>query len=234
MGQPSRGMGGIRYFRTFIDVEEEPMSFPARAQSCPPANAEKFEEDLDLAAYVSELPGRAQEMKSKLTPPPSPSPPPRAPRASVPSLGSRGHPDLCSRPCIFFPFGCHLGDSCTHCHADHAGRSARLDKRQRLALQALGERGLLMLLLPHFRDRAAGAKVAPHTQGLIHMLEAALADMDQEEDPDVLSLGKKLEGVLSRMSLASLAGLVASRRFSRSSLPQRVQGELDRLRSVAT
>eukprot|EP00439_Symbiodinium_sp_Y106_P014762 s5343_g2.t1 len=87
---------------------------------------------------------------------------------------------------------------------------------------------LLCLLLPHFRAHAGRA------QGLILMLEeaSASAEMGQEEDTDVSQLSRKLESVLSRMSLASLVGLISSRSFE-NGLSMRVQAELDRLRSAA-
>ncbi|CAE7227946.1 unnamed protein product, partial [Symbiodinium sp. KB8] len=127
---------------------------------------------------------------------------------------------------IFFASGsCHLGSTCGHCHLAHPERAARLDKRHRVAVQALSERALLALLLPHFRAHAGRA------QGLILMLEEASAEMG-EEDTDISQLSRKLESLLSRMSLASLVGLISSRSFE-NGLSMRVQAELNRLRSAA-
>ncbi|CAE7225071.1 unnamed protein product [Symbiodinium sp. CCMP2592] len=215
-------MQGVRYFRTFIDVEDEEPTIPGppRAQSCPPFGTITEKLDEDVAIYVSSLSDRASELTQA---------PAQVAPLPVLSQGSRGHPDLCNRPCIFFASGsCHLGSTCGHCHLAHPQRAARLDKRQRVAVQALSERTLLSLLLPHFRTHAGPA------QGLILMLEeaSASAEMDQEEDTDVSQLSRKLESVLSRMSLASLVGLIASRSFE-NGLSMRVQAELDRLRSAA-
>eukprot|EP00931_Biecheleriopsis_adriatica_P044697 TRINITY_DN2558_c2_g1_i1.p1 TRINITY_DN2558_c2_g1~~TRINITY_DN2558_c2_g1_i1.p1 ORF type:complete len:404 (+),score=53.80 TRINITY_DN2558_c2_g1_i1:1-1212(+) len=70
------------------------------------------------------------------------------------SVGSLGHPELCSRPCIFFPLGqCTKGSSCHYCHQEHASRSAHLDKRNRNVLQSLPVGGAVRLLLKALRNR---------------------------------------------------------------------------------
>eukprot|EP00439_Symbiodinium_sp_Y106_P037546 s6453_g4.t1 len=128
----SEEMQGVRYFRTFIDVEDEPtIPGPPRAQSCPPLGTITEKLDEDVAIYVSSLLDRANELTQA---------PAQAAPLLAPSQGSRGHPDLCNRPCIFFVSGsCHLGSTCGHCHLAHPQRAARLDKRQRVAVQALSD-----------------------------------------------------------------------------------------------
>eukprot|EP00405_Crypthecodinium_cohnii_P019577 CAMPEP_0206470730 /NCGR_PEP_ID=MMETSP0324_2-20121206/31112_1 /ASSEMBLY_ACC=CAM_ASM_000836 /TAXON_ID=2866 /ORGANISM="Crypthecodinium cohnii, Strain Seligo" /LENGTH=388 /DNA_ID=CAMNT_0053944861 /DNA_START=39 /DNA_END=1206 /DNA_ORIENTATION=- len=46
--------------------------------------------------------------------------------------GSRGHPELCSRPCSYFAVGnCGNQDTCEYCHIAHPKRPARFDRRHR-------------------------------------------------------------------------------------------------------
>lgn len=52
-----------------------------------------------------------------------------------PSFGSIGHPELCSRPCLFFSRGvCESGSKCKFCHFPHQARQLRFDKRNRIEL----------------------------------------------------------------------------------------------------
>ncbi|CAE7242564.1 unnamed protein product [Symbiodinium natans] len=46
--------------------------------------------------------------------------------------GSRGHPALCKRPCVYISTQgvCQLGDACEYCHFQHR-KVKSLDKRQR-------------------------------------------------------------------------------------------------------
>jgi len=68
--------------------------------------------------------------------------------------GSLGHPELCSRPCMFFPLGqCTKGSSCNYCHEHHPGRATHLDKRHRSLLQTLPVSRTVSLLLRALRSR---------------------------------------------------------------------------------
>ena len=55
--------------------------------------------------------------------------------------GSRGHPQLCARPCIRIAKegGCNLGDACGYCHLGHLSHGSRVafDKRQRTLLHEM-------------------------------------------------------------------------------------------------
>ncbi|CAE7891462.1 strG, partial [Symbiodinium microadriaticum] len=55
------------------------------------------------------------------------------------SCGSKGHPFLCKRPCIYFVSGkCTPAEHCNYCHMEHKDRSAKLDKQQRHKFNLMG------------------------------------------------------------------------------------------------
>ena len=57
------------------------------------------------------------------------------------TLGSRGHPVLCRRACVWFAKGeCSLGATCPYCHLHHEHVVVSLDKRQRRLLQDMDTR----------------------------------------------------------------------------------------------
>ena len=54
------------------------------------------------------------------------------------SLGSRGHPLLCRRPCIRFNKGnCDMGNECEYCHFGEHRTFKSLDKRERQKVQEM-------------------------------------------------------------------------------------------------
>mmetsp|Transcript_40110 Transcript_40110/g.103838 ORF Transcript_40110/g.103838 Transcript_40110/m.103838 type:complete len:387 (+) Transcript_40110:109-1269(+) len=65
------------------------------------------------------------------------------------SRGSVGHPELCSRPCLYFAMGsCESGTSCEYCHMAHSKRPAHLDKRHREMLRSMPPVEWAALVLP--------------------------------------------------------------------------------------
>lgn len=75
--------------------------------------------------------------------------------------GSRGHPDFCSRPCLYFAAGtCFNGESCHFCHIPHDKRTVHLDKRNRASLHSLDFANRLDLVLPAILERARHLGVA--------------------------------------------------------------------------
>jgi hypothetical protein len=72
------------------------------------------------------------------------------------NLGSAGHPEFCSRPCIFFPLGqCTGGKSCNFCHEEHRQRPPHLDKINRATLRSLPSGDRRQLLLSAMNERAS-------------------------------------------------------------------------------
>jgi len=59
-------------------------------------------------------------------------------RRHVCNPGSVGHPELCSRACLYFPLGkCSNGVNCAFCHKEHSKRATHLDKRHREMIRSM-------------------------------------------------------------------------------------------------
>jgi hypothetical protein len=70
------------------------------------------------------------------------------------NTGSLGHPDFCSRPCLYFAEGaCNNGDACGFCHLDHKKGLVHLDKRNRQILTKLSFPERATYILPIVKDR---------------------------------------------------------------------------------
>ena len=97
----------------------------------------------------------------------------------VASVGSRGHPDFCRKPCLLMvrQLGCPNGRRCGFCHHPHVP-SVTLDKRQRLAVRSLSEQELLSHVLPHLRARA---EQVPRALRVIDLMEEHLACLEVPE-----------------------------------------------------
>mmetsp|Transcript_30807 Transcript_30807/g.89520 ORF Transcript_30807/g.89520 Transcript_30807/m.89520 type:complete len:364 (+) Transcript_30807:76-1167(+) len=68
--------------------------------------------------------------------------------------GSVGHPNLCSRPCLYFSLGmCANGVDCEYCHLPHVRRPAHLDKKAREMLHSLPKDRVKALMLPVLREK---------------------------------------------------------------------------------
>merc|ERR1712232_1392557 len=68
--------------------------------------------------------------------------------------GSVGHPELCSRACLFFIQGqCTNGNSCAFCHQPHPKRAAHLDKRNREILRRLDLSDRFAFMAPILRAK---------------------------------------------------------------------------------
>eukprot|EP00446_Apocalathium_sp_SHHI-4_P040219 CAMPEP_0177352216 /NCGR_PEP_ID=MMETSP0368-20130122/32235_1 /TAXON_ID=447022 ORGANISM="Scrippsiella hangoei-like, Strain SHHI-4" /NCGR_SAMPLE_ID=MMETSP0368 /ASSEMBLY_ACC=CAM_ASM_000363 /LENGTH=227 /DNA_ID=CAMNT_0018814189 /DNA_START=39 /DNA_END=722 /DNA_ORIENTATION=- len=72
------------------------------------------------------------------------------------NAGSRGHPELCNRPCLYFPVGqCTNKDACGFCHQGHPSRPKALDKRSRELLRSLSAEQCAALFLPIVRQKVS-------------------------------------------------------------------------------
>jgi len=68
--------------------------------------------------------------------------------------GSTGHPELCPRPCLYFPSGqCVNGTRCSFCHLPHPKRPAHLDKRHRAMLKEMPLSDCIALALPILKEK---------------------------------------------------------------------------------
>eukprot|EP00438_Fugacium_kawagutii_P034708 Skav216622 [mRNA] locus=scaffold3008:190580:191773:- [translate_table: standard] len=146
-------MANLRYLYTFID-EGSHGGFLARSKSLPELGGRR-DFEAEVSTYVAELQNRriltfgAQQIRqpqAEQAEPPVQEPPEVLSDAQtagvqvphLPSPGSRGHPILCRRPCVYFAKGtCEMGDECDYCHFAGHTRWVHPDKRQRVQLQKL-------------------------------------------------------------------------------------------------
>jgi len=101
----------------------------------------------------------------------------------APHRGSVGHPELCTRPCIYFAAGnCANGSACHFCHEPHPYRPSHLDKRHRQMLKEMPFCTCLRLMTPLIKEKAASLHLpAEYMIQLLDTIEAAsLAEKRQE------------------------------------------------------
>mmetsp|Transcript_107541 Transcript_107541/g.286158 ORF Transcript_107541/g.286158 Transcript_107541/m.286158 type:complete len:333 (-) Transcript_107541:263-1261(-) len=79
--------------------------------------------------------------------------------------GSIGHPELCPRPCLYFPSGrCVNGEDCNFCHFPHPKRPAHLDKRHRAMLKEMRFADCVALVLPILKEKAQCLNFGPEVR----------------------------------------------------------------------
>lgn len=101
--------------------------------------------------------------------------PPPVPAPYINNLGSRGHPELCARPCIYSAAGgCGAGKDCGFCHVPHTSRVAHLDKRHREHLKAMPLPTRAAIVLPLMKEKVAELGLSEHGVRLIPLLESAV------------------------------------------------------------
>ncbi|CAJ1337456.1 unnamed protein product, partial [Effrenium voratum] len=143
------------------------------------------------------------------------------------SHGSRGHPELCRRPCLHFAKrNCPHGEECKYCHLSHSTRQCGLDKRSRLLLKSLPAGQLLALLLPPLRARMSKL---PHQEEAAGFLQA----MEQEADGWCEEGHQKLQKRMEVMTFASLIGLISYASDVSGGLAQMAQDLLETLRAAS-
>ncbi|CAK8998861.1 unnamed protein product [Durusdinium trenchii] len=206
-------MATLRLFRTFIDQEEDIADAAARrARSLPPASHKSASNLEEESEYVATLLARSAEtfqapeleaveaVEAMLEAEEL-----QEDEALQPlTLGSRGHPVLCRRACVWFAKGeCSLGATCPYCHLHHEHVVVSLDKRQRRLLQDMDLSTLLATLLPHIRTAIAAADLPPNS--LLATLSAhAAAPLAAVHD-------RTLDRRLHRMPLSALLSCITSR-----------------------
>eukprot|EP00747_Dinoflagellata_sp_TGD_P151770 gnl/TRDRNA2_/TRDRNA2_177241_c0_seq23.p1 gnl/TRDRNA2_/TRDRNA2_177241_c0~~gnl/TRDRNA2_/TRDRNA2_177241_c0_seq23.p1 ORF type:complete len:354 (+),score=61.46 gnl/TRDRNA2_/TRDRNA2_177241_c0_seq23:71-1132(+) len=89
--------------------------------------------------------------------------------------GSVGHPELCSRPCLYYAAGkCVNGNACRFCHEPHPDRAHHLDKHHRQMLKAMPFSTSLHLMSPIIKTKAAALDLpAEFVAQLLDSLEVA-------------------------------------------------------------
>ncbi|CAJ1353131.1 unnamed protein product [Effrenium voratum] len=240
----------ICYLGTFIHVQEEeeedtPPLAP-RSFSAPSAPArwqhEMSMDECQCREYIEKLPERLLDWAAGPSDPSAgavaePSQPVDiCPSVSeedcTSSLGSKGHPEFCSRPCVYVSKGaCVNGPACAFCHLPHTS-TTKLDKRQRTMLNTMRNPEVLALLHSVLSAKVKRAK----KKGIDLPLQEILRLLEEEmmtEDDSLSSTSKRelqsLQGVLSKMSVASVLGLANISRF-RLDLCDGIRDALARLR----
>jgi len=88
--------------------------------------------------------------------------------------GSVGHPQLCSRACLYFALGkCTNGMSCDFCHAPHSKRATHLDKRHREMLRGMGFAERLYFIHAILKAKLIALEVSPETMHGLEVLNAS-------------------------------------------------------------
>mmetsp|Transcript_125974 Transcript_125974/g.350968 ORF Transcript_125974/g.350968 Transcript_125974/m.350968 type:complete len:508 (-) Transcript_125974:253-1776(-) len=103
--------------------------------------------------------------------------------ASAPNIGSRGHPFLCVRPCLFFAQGrCLSGGSCTYCHSVHESKP-HLDKNGREMFRRLTFKQRASVALPVLRQMADSQGFGAEAVELLAALEDSARTMPGSGSP---------------------------------------------------
>jgi len=78
------------------------------------------------------------------------------------NLGSVGHPELCARPCLYFPKGeCSNGQHCNFCHLPHPRRAPHLDRRNRELIKKMSIEECAAVVIPVIHDQMRALGVEP-------------------------------------------------------------------------
>lgn len=151
------------------------------------------------------------------------------------SKGTRGHPEVCKRPCVHFARGCTLGASCNYCHAEHPKRPISLDKAQRRLLGKVEEQHLLEIVLGQLRDRAERKGFYKEAGHILQILEERWMLLHNPDLPASWSPGEQqtMRRVLGKMTFAGLVGLALARSSETSDkYSQDVNSALEQLRQA--
>mmetsp|Transcript_19574 Transcript_19574/g.45511 ORF Transcript_19574/g.45511 Transcript_19574/m.45511 type:complete len:255 (+) Transcript_19574:72-836(+) len=136
----------------------------------------------------------------------------------APSCGSRGHPQLCKRPCIYYAGGkCTSGAQCNYCHLGHSERPAKLDKQQRLKFAAMPPReamDMIHAVLKTNADENGFASLATEILDLVQL--EACRHVPHQKDSSLAAMQRRLQRVLVRMPFHQLALLAVSKTGSES------------------
>lgn len=245
-------------FIDFVDLGLCPTQAP-RSRSAPPSwHHEVIPEEQQREDHVNALKHlwesrstrstRATE-SSESARPRSPETAPASPVSPVgsqmgpdgpPSTGSIGHPDFCSRPCVYILKGdkCKNGEACRFCHIPHDSR-LKLDKLQRILLQEMPKYHLLTLLSSSLRAKVAKAKdilklpqMSEHFQKILALVDGEieyLAETDKSWHRKSRGRDRQhIHRILCKMPVAGILGWANS--CMRPHALGELQAELERLR----
>jgi len=100
--------------------------------------------------------------------------------------GSRGHPDLCIRPCLYYVQGnCTNGSQCSFCHLPHPKRPVRFDKLHRESLKRMPFGHFLSILIPVLKQKSVDLDhlLAPCVRDALAAMWPVLEDQALNFDP---------------------------------------------------
>jgi hypothetical protein len=127
--------------------------------------------------------------------------------------GTIGHPELCSRACLYFPLGkCGNGANCAFCHAPHSKRATHLDKRHREIVKSMGFVERFHIIMPILKAKMAGLGLNDRVMESFHALaalpvqEPVVQTVDRRRTKDL----KTLQVALNFMSARSLLSFLQS------------------------
>jgi len=121
--------------------------------------------------------------------------------------GSFGHPDFCSRACLYYAHGdCSNGRSCSFCHMQHPKRSAHLDKRHREMLKDMSLVDRAQLIFPVLQEKVERLHLGSQAAELLDRLwEDVDASAPLEATAESTHPGNREGGRVQRMNKRSLA-----------------------------
>ena len=133
---------------------------------------------------------------------------------------SYGHPELCSRPCVYSVKGdrCPAGLACGYCHLPHEAVGLRLNRRFRDLRDEATEQQLLATFLPYIQWKARMKGLLPSASHLIALLEAEVVE------PFAPRIRAKIKA--EKMSFLHLV------ESSMHNLPPHIRAEVDRLKAT--
>eukprot|EP00416_Gambierdiscus_australes_P031010 CAMPEP_0171086394 /NCGR_PEP_ID=MMETSP0766_2-20121228/19517_1 /TAXON_ID=439317 /ORGANISM="Gambierdiscus australes, Strain CAWD 149" /LENGTH=314 /DNA_ID=CAMNT_0011544039 /DNA_START=5 /DNA_END=949 /DNA_ORIENTATION=+ len=116
------------------------------------------------------------------------------------SIGSRGHPFFCVRPCLFNAMGlCKNGTGCGFCHEKHDAKGRHLDKYGRELIKKLNFQQRVAIAMPVLRRQATQHGLSAPALAFLDQLEVAALKTPAAAQPLTTFKAHKLE--------CSLAGL---------------------------
>lgn len=127
------------------------------------------------------------------------------------SVGSLGHPELCSRPCLHAAFNgfCAKGSACEYCHMPHKERRrVKFDKKERQWIANVRPEEWLPILIPIVREKVYKEDTSVETQALLDDLVAgcqavfAVSTTLPAKPEPTSSLQKSIQRVMESMSTA--------------------------------
>jgi len=122
------------------------------------------------------------------------------PSAQPSNPGSVGHPELCTRPCLYFAAGSCPKSECEFCHLDHKKRPARLDKRHRERLDRLSVSERIAVVLPVVIQRQEMTGLGTEQ---VQLLLSKLST-GEPVDSEKTKISRSLKSALEALSLRSL------------------------------